>query len=193
MKKIILTTLALSILVCGCTKEYKPTREPYEGFKWKKFSGAGLTLWVQENENIKFTSNTNTIFIEKKNPNGESTFQPVIKVFQSRTPNLNEFKLFLEKTTTQKPKYSWDEIKNCEFRKRDYNKQIIRYTLMPKGKVLAEMMLKGRTEPIPQTCGGYGVGNSGFRYFEIDKNIPYRIIFVEIGQEAPLFDETSIK
>ena len=35
------------------TVKNEPTRKAYDGFVWKKISGAGLTLWVQENENIR--------------------------------------------------------------------------------------------------------------------------------------------
>ena len=34
---------------------------------------------------------------------------------------------------------------------------------------------------------------SGSRYFEIHENHPDKAVFVEIGQDAPLFDENSIE
>lgn len=49
-----------------------------------------------------------------------------------------------------------------------------------------------KEEPVPSTCSGWGVGNSGMRYFEVQDSHPDRAVFVEIGQDAPLFDESSI-
>ena len=54
-------------------------------------------------------------------------------------------------------------------------------------------MKKQKQEPVPSTCNGWGTGNSGMRYFEIYDNAPDKAVFVEIGQDAPLFDENSIE
>ena len=50
-----------------------------------------------------------------------------------------------------------------------------------------------KQEPVPSTCNGWGTGNSGMRYFEIYDNVPDKAVFMEIGQDAPLFDENSIE
>jgi hypothetical protein len=44
-------------------------------------------------------------------------------------------------------------------------------------------------EPV---CGPYGASTHGIRYFITDLRWPDRAIFVEEGQERPLFDPTSI-
>jgi len=41
-------------------------------------------------------------------------------------------------------------------------------------------------------CGPYGVSTHGVKYFVTDLRWPDRAIFVEEGQERPLFDPTSI-
>lgn len=88
---------------------------------------------------------------------------------------------------------SWYAIENCEFFKFKQDNDAEKYILKPKGNAEVEMNKLSPKEPIPYTCGGYGVGNSGTRYFIVFKNFPNKAIFVEIGQEAPLFDEESIK
>lgn len=45
--------------------------------------------------------------------------------------------------------------------------------------------------PDPQ-CGPYGASSHGVRYFYIDPRWPDRVIFVDEGQERPLFDPASI-
>ena len=63
---------------------------------------------------------------------------------------------------------------------------------MPGWDASPEFRRRSAGEPVPATCGGWGVGNSGMRYFELHANAPGRALFVEIGQDAPLFDEQSI-
>lgn len=46
---------------------------------------------------------------------------------------------------------------------------------------------------MPFTCHGWGVGNSGARYFEVFHTHPQKAVFVEVGQDMPLFDEQSIQ
>lgn len=41
-------------------------------------------------------------------------------------------------------------------------------------------------------CGPYGASTHGLRYFIVDLRWPERAIFVEEGQERPLFDSSSI-
>ncbi len=162
-----------------------PTREAYEGFSWELFKGAGLTLWVQENKNIKFTSDKNTIYIK----NGKSK-HPVIEIFDTKNGDINDLKAILKpKQDFTTSDQSWDNIENCTFKAQKGANTYTRYILVPQGKHYENMMKQGQQEPVPYTCGGYGVGNSGFRYFEIQSQNPNKIIFVEIGQEAPLFDE----
>ncbi len=67
-----------------------------------------------------------------------------------------------------------------------------RFELRPAGACAEEFRRRSAGEPVPATCSGWGVGNSGMRYFELHANAPGRALFVEIGQDAPLFDEQSI-
>lgn len=64
--------------------------------------------------------------------------------------------------------------------------------LTPSGEYARKMEQVMKEEPVPSTCNGWGVGNSGMRYFEVHDSHPDKAIFVEIGQDAPLFDENSI-
>lgn len=68
-----------------------------------------------------------------------------------------------------------------------------RYVLIPAGVYGDSIGALMRDTPVPSTCSGRGIGNSGMRYFETFAESPGRILFVNIGQERPLFDEASIK
>ena len=64
--------------------------------------------------------------------------------------------------------------------------------MVPVGDYATEVRAQMQSEPVPAPCNGWGVGNSGQRYFEIHDSNPDKAIFIEIGQDAPLFDENSI-
>lgn len=192
----LLSCIAISITLFsyGCSNIPKKTlREPYPGFVWKDFSGAGLTLRVQENSNIKFVSNSNTIFIQRYDANNKEILSPVIKVYTLKNNSIDSLLSSLSATNYLNIDSSWYALENCEFFKFKQDNDAEKYILKPKGNAEVEMNKLSPKEPIPYTCGGFGVGNSGTRYFIVFKNFPSKAIFVEIEQEAPLFDEESIK
>lgn len=189
MKNLLTSIFFLAILFCGCTYSKIPSREPYTGFEWKDFKGAGLSLKVQENEKIKFTSNTDTIFIKSK----DGITHPVIKVYNIGNNEINNLLTTLKPIPELETNNNWFNIQNCKFTQvKQYNSSKI-FILSPKNQAKIDMEKLSPKEPIPYTCGGYGVGNSGARYFITFNNLPNKAVFVEIGQDAPLFDETSIK
>lgn len=189
MNKQLISIFCFGLLCCGCSHINNAYREPYPGFHWKNFQGAGLSLKVQENEKIKFTSNADTIFIKSK----DGTTHPVIKIYDIKNNEINNLLTTLKPIPELETNNNWFNIQNCEFTQvKQYNSSKI-FILSPKNQAKIDMEKLSPKEPIPYTCGGYGVGNSGARYFITFNNLPNKAVFVEIGQDAPLFDETSIK
>jgi hypothetical protein len=88
----------------------------------------------------------------------------------------------------------WVPEEQCQFTEDQANSTdtVTRYILKPTGPALEKFETLAREEPIVSTCGGYGMGNSGVRRFEIHASNPERALFLELGQEAPLFDEETI-
>ena len=189
-----LICITVSLLCCSCAQTKSALREAYPGFIWKDFSGAGLTLKVQENPFIKFTSDSDTIYIKKYADNKQAVLTPVIRVYALKNNDINSLLSTLTPNNEFNITNSWYKLNNCEFIEiKQDNSVLQKYVLIPKGDAKVEMDNLSPKEPIPYTCGGYGVGNSGARYFVIFNDLPKKAIFVEIGQEAPLFDENSIK
>lgn len=186
--------ICIGLFCCSCTNTQNfSNREPYPGFVWKDFSGAGLKMRVQENSSIKFTSNSDTVFIQQYSASKKEILQPVIKVYKLKNNNINSLLSILNPVNPFNIDRSWYDLNNCEFFKFKQDKDTEKYILKPKGDAESEMNKLSPQEPIPHTCGGFGVGNSGARYFIIFKKSPSKAVFVEIGQDAPLFDEESIK
>lgn len=163
-----------------------PSRKAYEGFIWKKISGAGLSLWVQENDNIQLIPDESLpgiLMIRKK----DNISHRLIQVFKLPNHDINDVIKTLEKTS------NWDKQQTCQFKEiQSGRKKVKRFIMVPDGEYAEKIKKQMKSEPIPAPCNGWGVGNSGSRYFEIHEDHPDKAIFIEIGQDAPLFDENSI-
>lgn len=204
MKKLsngIVLIVLLTSIMWGCqnsTKSKNETsneqaelqlREPYEGFVWEKVSGAGIEFWAQRSDSMQvgISETLPGAFIEKIENGQPVAIEDAIQIFELKNQKIEDVLEFL------KGYEAWDENATCEFQKVESGREgVDRYVLKPTGKALEEFEKQSKDEPVLSTCAGFGVGNSGTRYFEIHKSNPNRAIFVEFGQEKPLFDENTI-
>lgn len=167
-----------------------PTQKAHEGFQWEVVSGAGLKFWAQYNPNIHVI--TDDILQEAIVENKDSLYhskRTVIKIFPLENGKIEDVLNLL----AAKP--GWDHSQTCKFQKQTCGKirqGVTRYVLVPDGDYARQYERQSAQEPIPSTCNGWGVGNSGMRYFEIHDNQPDKALFIEIGQDMPLFDPESI-
>ena len=147
-----------------------------------------MKFWAQHNEIIHMTVNAwGEVGIVDGSYSKEASFQMKMKVFPLPFPNINDLLALLKKF------FGWDTATTCAFREINAGRKgVQRYVLELSGPYAESFLKESEQEPTPSTCGGWGIGNSGMRYFEIHESHPDKAIFVEIGQEAPLFDEQSI-
>ncbi len=194
MRNILLTTITTLALI-GCkTAESNypifpdtPSRQAEKGFKWEVVKGAGMKFRAQTNGRIRVVTDDSLRGAKIEWNDSVKTYRPVIRVFSIRNMNIDDVIPQLKKLPT------WTDSLTCGFRKTNSDRQgVSRYVLVPTGDYAASTDSLGKTEPIPSTCNGWGIGNSGMRYFEIHDSRPDKALFVEIGQDAPLFDEQSI-
>lgn len=164
----------------------RPTKEGYEGFEWEIVSGKDIKFWAQRNESL-------SIVIDDSLPGAvlqrswSASHSRVMQLFELPTPSIDD----VLQQLSQLPE--WDSTQTCRFKEIESRRMgVKRYILIPSETYGEEIDKMSRTEPIPSPCNGWGVCNSGMRYFEIHENAPHRALFVEIGQDAPLFDENSM-
>ncbi len=196
MKRIMTFFFCISVFILsGCNMKKTlpefpsaPVREPYEGFRWEIVEGNGMKFWAQRNETIRMVVNTGgEAGTVDDNCSKKASFQMKMKVFPLPSQNIADLLPLLK----QSP--GWNTAITCAFREiNSGRKGVQRYVLELSGASAESFIKESEQEPIPSTCGGWGIGNSGMRYFEIHESHPDKAIFVEIGQEAPLFDEQSI-
>lgn len=164
-----------------------PSRPAYEGFSWQEVSGNGLKLWAQSNGHIQIETDANIpgaqiVWIDDTS----FTARTILQLFSLPDKNIQN----LTKMLAKEP--GWKDI-DCAFREiKSDRPRVKRYVLEPSGPDAPKFKEQSSKEPIPTTCNGWGIGNSGSRYFEVHENRPDIALFVEIGQDAPLFDEQSL-
>ena len=167
----------------------QPTQKARQGFKWEIVSGAGLQFWAQrDSQTCVVTDGLLEGAVVKHTDRSRSDGRPVIKIFHIEDGDIDDVLDQLEESP------GWNSEETCKFKEVDCDRKgVTRYVLVPTGdyadRFEAAMEAK---EAIPSTCNGWGVGNSGRRYFEIHDSHPDKASFMEIGQEQPLFDPESI-
>lgn len=172
-----------------------PERAPYEGFVWERLSGAGLVMWAQRSPQMHLQTDASVqgVRLCRVTDKVGSLSEPLVQVFDLKAGQLDSLLPYLMEHPRVQPLSAIDSM-DCSFQQVESGRMgVKRYVLKPIGKDADELQKRMKNEPIPTTCGGWGIGNSGMRYFEIFSEKPNKVVFVEIGQDAPLFDENSIQ
>ncbi len=188
--------LLTAIWMIGCQSSGKntipefpdhPSREAFEGFQWDTVSGAGLKFWGQHNDRIRIVTDESIPGAKIERSGQKESHYAVLRLFPLKNGKIEDLLDILPASL------EWNDSIECSFLEKPTDRPgVKRYVLTPAGAYAQKIHELSSREPIPSTCGGWGVGNSGMRYFEIHDNRPDLALFVEIGQEAPLFDEKSI-
>lgn len=179
---------AACTLLAACTSgTYQSDRKPYDGFRWEHISGAGLDFWAQTSDRLRIVTDSSLPGAVLVNGAG-LRLDTLLRVFQSNGALPDSLIVLLRRQP------GWDESQTAGLKEITSPwKGRRRYVIVPAGaygdSIDAQMMMT----PVPSTCSGWGIGNSGMRYFETFAESPGRILFVNIGQEQPIFDEASIK
>lgn len=92
------------------------------------------------------------------------------------------------------PEASWIDSEECEFKEVESGRVgVTRYVLQLTGRSAERFAAKSKHKPVPYTCGGWGLGSEGMRYFEIFSSHPDKVIYVEENYDAGFIDEKSIE
>lgn len=174
----------------GCTPAKhafpsEPSREAYPGFSWAVVQGDDLKMWAQSNDELRVAvvDSLREAYVYRLEGGTWKPISRVVKLFDLPSGDMDDLL----------PELDLSVGCACAFTRAMSGREgVERYTLAPTGSCLEEYKRQASREPIPTTCNGWGVGNSGYRYFERFTATPNQAIFVEIGQEAPLFDEHSL-
>lgn len=179
---------AACTLLAACTSgTYQSDRKPYAGFRWEHISGAGLDFWAQTSDRLRIVTDSSLPGAVLVNGAG-LRLDTILRVFQPNGALPDSLIALLRRQP------GWDESQTAVLKEITSPwKGRRRYVIVPAGAYGDSIDALMLTTPVSSTCSGWGIGNSGMRYFETFAESPGRILFVNIGQEQPLFDEASIK
>ena len=167
--------------------EIMPERPAYEGFQWHRTEGAGLRFWAQNSAEVRLMADPElpgAVIVR----NGDNAPRRVMQLFRLENKTIDDVIGQLREQT------GWNDKETGRFQEIESDRpNVKRYVLVPTGEYGQSIQAQMQHEPVPCTCSGWGIGNSGMRYFEIHDTHPDIALFLEIGQEAPLFDERSVE
>lgn len=205
------TLLAGALLAAACTRPLpvpieaqvaatQPSRAPYPNCQWQPFVSrpAGIALLVQQcNPPLRvFSADESGVFATSANaPAGGRSVSPVsrtIEIYPKR-PNQPIADAIAERffPTLPPPAQGHCLVQTGNRLKIAGPKEF--YTLVPDAAYQADAQRQAGSDPGAQICGDHGIINA-VTYFEYHPGEdPSRYLFVRVGQDAPLFDEHSIR
>lgn len=178
----------------------EPSRPAEEGCAWEKLSDStiGLEAWVQRCDfgfrRIDFRFSNRSLAIRYSDSGGKP--EPLVDIYDlqpGETPEAGATRLFRAKT--EKALAARCVLAPYEQRFNESPAGVERFTFVPDRAYDAELETKGRPDEVPEPpCGDWGEAPDGIQYWEAQPGRNARkILFVRVGQDAPLFDERTLR
>ncbi|HTD52571.1 MAG TPA: hypothetical protein VK780_06070 [Thermoanaerobaculia bacterium] len=201
MKALACFLLALLLLAASpafAKKVAGPSRPPVKGCAWERVSDRtlGLEAWVQRCDfgfrKIDFVFEKSSLAVRYSDGGGKP--DPVVDVLDLRPAETAEAgirRLFAERT-------SKDLAGRCvlaPYREGKLPARVRRFTFVPDRAFRKELDRKADPNEVPDPpCGDWGTAPDGIQYFEAQPGSGSRkVLFVRVGQDEPLFDETTLR
>jgi len=201
LPKIVFCCLLLVLAACaGLARaggESPPSRAAVKGCRWQHLSDAkvGLAVWVQQCEfdarKITFSLRGRGLVLHYSDGGDEETLVEVHALEAGESLEAGMRRLWAVGVSPA-------ELEHCKlapYRDSVPPAGVRRYTFLPDAAYAKQ--LEAGTDPgdIPEPpCGERGFAPDGVQYFETHPNSKVRaFLFVQAGQDEPLFDEQSLQ
>jgi hypothetical protein len=205
------TLLAGALLAAACTRPLpvpieaqvaatQPSRAPYPNCQWQPFVSrtAGLGMLVQQcTPPLRvFSADESGVFATSTNaPAGGRSINPVGRIIEiyPKRPTQPITDAIAERFFPILPAQAQGrcEVQGGNRLRIAGPKEF--YSLAPTAAYQADAQRQAGSDPGAQVCGDHGITNA-VTYFEYHPTEdPSRYLFVRVGQDAPLFDEHSLR
>jgi hypothetical protein len=201
--KIYIVLLAAVLLITAApapAQTGKPSRKPLDRCAWEKLSDTalGLEAWVQRcdfgDRKIDFLVVGNSLAQRYSDGGDPDRLVDVIDLNPGETPQ-SGIKRFFEEHTDK------TLASRCVLAPlpKDYALKpragVKRYTFVPNRAFAKELKTHADPNDVPEPpCGAWGIAPDGLDYFEAQPASGARkVLFVNYGQEEPLFDEATLR
>jgi hypothetical protein len=171
-----------------------PSRPAIEGCTWRQITemNNGLTSWVQScdfgDRKIDMSFDNGNL-VQTYSDGGDA--EPVVQVFkvnEGETAQAAMQRAFGEKTDAA-------TVAKCVIAPFDGNEKLEggdQFSFVPNADYAAELAKTATADEVPEPpCGEVGVWPDGIQYWQGKDGDGY-VMFVTVGQDAPLFDEKTI-
>jgi hypothetical protein len=174
-----------------------PSRPALHGCAWEKIADAklGLEAWVQRCDfgfrKIDFVFAGNSLAIRHSDGGAPDPLIDVIALEGNETPEAGVRRIFAART----PKEIARRCVLAPFRGTAARNGGKRFMFVPDAAYQKELDTKADPNDVGEPpCGDWGDSPDGIQYFEVQPGSRARkVLFVRVGQDEPLFDETSLK
>ncbi|MGV3710464.1 MAG: hypothetical protein ACO1Q7_16660 [Gemmatimonas sp.] len=175
-----------------------PSREPVKGCKWERASDrtAGFAAWVQRcdfgHRKVHFLMKGNALMVQFSDAGAKP--EAVIESFElqaNESADAGIRRIFLAHVD----KTAGTRCVIAPYKPGNAPAGATRFTFVPNAAYEKELKAKQNPNEVPEPpCGDYGRDPDGRRYFQawITGNVR-RVLFVNIGQDDPLFDEMTLQ
>ncbi len=178
-----------------------PSRAPYAGCVWQPFVSrpAGVALLVQEcgeGHGWVFTADAGGVYQTGRTPPGSSSIGPVKKIIEMYTkPAAQDVTAAVTdrfvRTLPQAAQRTGCVVQPTNRMRLGPGKQA--FVIAPDAGYAAEAQAMQQAGPGARPCGDHGLADAVW-YFEYHPaESQTRYLFVVVGQDAPTFDEQSIR
>jgi hypothetical protein len=189
--------LCLSAVAAGAAQ---PSRQPYDGCTWRPFESKelGLRLLVQNctDPKMHYEFSVKDGWLEQHRPADDSTFNParIIRVLSKPADQAIEAAIQQQFIDTLTDKQAKTSCKPRPFKNPAVKaKGSLLFQIMPTGAYAKLIQKRLEKEPGDFGCGDFGAGQST-AYFEYHPDeTKTKFLYVDTGQDEPLFDEGSIE
>lgn len=192
-------TLAFTLALASAFTQAadRPSRPAYDKCKWEKLSdqNAGLAAWVQRCDygfrKIDLLFEAKSLMVRFSDGGKPDPLVDVIDINAGETPQAAIKRDFAANTDPQLA----PRCVLAPYRGDKPPAGVTRYTFVPDRKYAKEVRAKQRPDEVGNPpCGNRGAGPDGIQYYEVPAGKEARkVLFVRIGQEAPLFDEKTLR
>lgn len=197
------TPILVSPALAGAGLAAAPSRPAEKGCKWERFSDAklGLDAWVQRCEfgkrKIDFVAVGRSVAQRYSDSSGAPELViAVLDLLPLETPEHGIQRLFAARTDKKL-------VAQCVLTPFPDAAGLVgrapagvkRYTFVPNAALKKALNAKADPNDIPEpACGAWGNDPDGIQYFEAQPaSGVQKVLFVRVGQDTPLFDETTLR
>lgn len=187
---------SVTVSVVARADEPAPSRPPVDKCVWERLADKTIALaaWVQRCDfgfrQIHFEFVGNALAIKYSDGGAAAPLVEVFDVKPGETAEAALQRLLLEKT---------DKAVSARCGLAPYTEGAIpagvkRYTFSPDAAYAKELKALADPNEVPDPpCGDWGEMPDGIQYFEVPADKVWKVLFVRIGQDEPLFDVQTLQ